>query len=114
MCSQEFLSKIKNMNYYTWRLLKWKWTADGRGIDPRVRQHHFVEIGYGIISTAILSLALIQVEQLSITGERNLHLVLVNHLGRLPRNSVVRLTVRLDMTIVVDWDVKPQIKQTKN
>ena len=26
---------------------------------------------------------------------------------------MVRLTDRLDMTIVVDWDVKPQIKQNK-
>ena len=40
--------------------------------------------------------------------------VQVNRLGSLPRNSVVRLTDCLDMTIVVDWDVKPQIKQTKN
>ena len=37
-----------------------------------------------------------------------------NRLGSLPRNSVVRLTDRLDMTIVVDWDVKPQIKQMKD
>ena len=41
----------------------------------------------------------------------DVHLVLVNRLGSLPRNSVIRLTGRLDMTIVVDWDVKPQIKQ---
>ena len=27
---------------------------------------------------------------------------------------MVRLTDRLDMTIVVEWDVKPQIKQNKN
>ena len=26
-------------------------------------------------------------------------------LGSLPRNSVVRLTDRLDMTIIVDWDI---------
>ena len=45
-------------------------SADGRGFDPRVQHHSFVEIGHGIISTAILSLALIQVGQLSITGER--------------------------------------------
>ena len=32
----------------------------------------------------------------------------------LPRNRMVRLTDRHDMTIVVDWDVKPQIKQNKN
>ena len=41
------------------------------------------------------------------------HLVLVNRLGRLPRNSVVRLTDHLDLTIVVDWDIKPQIKQKR-
>ena len=29
-------------------------------------------------------------------------------------NGVVRLTDSLDMTIVVDWDVKSQIKQTKD
>ena len=43
---------------------------------------------------------------------KDVHLVLVNCLGNLPRNSVVRLTDRLDMTIVVHWDVKPHIKQT--
>ena len=43
---------------------------------------------------------------------KDVHLVLVNLLGSLPRNSVVKLTDRLDMTIVVDWDVKPQ-NQTK-
>ena len=30
----------------------------------------------------------------------------------LPWKSVVRLSDRLDMTIVVDWDIKPQTKQT--
>ena len=45
------------------------WHADGRGFDPRVRQHSFVEIDHGIISTVILSLPLIQVGQLSV-GER--------------------------------------------
>ena len=40
-----------------------------------------------------------------------MHLILVNRLGILHRNSLVRLTDRLNMTIVVDWDVKPQIKQ---
>ena len=39
--------------------------------------------------------------------------VLVNHLGpSLPGKSVVRLTDQLNMTIVVDWDFKLQIKQT--
>ena len=40
------------------------------------------------------------------------HLVVVNCLGSLPRNSVVRLIDHLDMTVVVDWDVKPKFKLT--
>ena len=47
--------------------MKWKWAADGRGFDPRVRQHSFVEIVHGIIFTAIISLALIQIGQLSVS-----------------------------------------------
>ena len=75
-------------------------------------KHSVVEIGHEIISTAILSLPPIQVGQLSVTGERcALSTCTVNHLGlSLPRKSVVRLTDRLGMTIVVDWDVKPQNK----
>ena len=50
------------------------WHADGRGFDPRVRQYSFVEIGHEIISTAILSLPLslplLQLGQLSVTGKR--------------------------------------------
>ena len=46
------------------------WYADGRRFDPDVRQHSFVEIGHEILSTVILSLPLIQVGQLSVTGER--------------------------------------------
>ena len=64
-----------------------------------------------IISTAILSLLLIQVGQLLVLA-KVVHLVLVNRVGSLPRNSVIKLSDRLDMTIVVDWDVKLQIKQT--
>ena len=41
---------------------------------------------------------------------KSVHLVLVNHSGSLPRNSVVRLTDCLDITAVADWDIKPQIK----
>ena len=44
---------------------------------------------------------------------KDVHQVLVKRLGGLPRNSVVRLTDRLDMIIDVDWDVKPQIIQNK-
>ena len=39
-------------------------------LDPPVGQHSFVEMGHEIISTAIFSLALTQVGQLSVTGER--------------------------------------------
>ena len=43
----------------------------GRGFNPRRgRQHSFVEIDHGIFSTVILSLPLIQEEQLSVSGER--------------------------------------------
>ena len=44
--------------------------AAGGGFDPQVRQHSFMEIGHEIISTAILSLSLIQEGQLSVTGKR--------------------------------------------
>ena len=54
------------------------WCVDVRGFDPRVRQHSFLEIALEIISRAILSLPLIQMGQLSITGEKKVHQVLVN------------------------------------
>ena len=41
-------------------------------------------------------------------------IVLVNRIGSLPRSSVVMLPDHLDMTIVVNWDIKPQIVQNKN
>ena len=37
--------------------------SGGRGFDPPVRQHSFMEMGHKIISTAIISLPLIQVGQ---------------------------------------------------
>ena len=46
------------------------WFVDGRGFEPHVRQHSFVEIGHEKNSMAILSLPLIQEGQLSVTGER--------------------------------------------
>ena len=77
--------------------------ACGRSrVRSSVRQHSFVEIGHDLIYTAILSLLLIQVGQLSVTGER-----MCTRLGSLSSNSVLTLTDRLDMTIVVDWDLKP-------
>ena len=81
------------------------WHANGREFDPRVRRHSVAEFGHEIISTAIVSLPLIQVG-----WQKDVHLVLVNRLGSMPRSSVVRLTDRLEMTIVVDADVKLQIK----
>ena len=67
-----------------------------------------------IISTAILSLPLIPIGQLSVTGERMCTKYWLTSYRSLLRNSVVRLTDRLDMTIVVEWDVKPQINQPTN
>ena len=44
---------------------------------------------------------------------KDVHQLLINCLGlSLRSKSLVRLTDRLDMTIVVDWDVKWQNKQT--
>ena len=45
---------------------------------------------------------------------KDVHQVLVNRLGpSLPRKRAVRLTDRLDMITVVDWDVKllPNVKR---
>ena len=57
------------------------WYADSRGFNPHVRQHSFIKIGHEIICTAILSLPLIQEEQLSVTGER----MDTTSTGKLPR-----------------------------
>ena len=76
--------------------------SGGFRFNPLVLQHSLVDTGHKIISNAIFSLPLIQVRQLSVTGEKQ-----VNHLGlSLPRKSVARFTDHLDMIIVVDWDVK--------
>ena len=50
--------------------LKMKMDCGRSRFDPRVRQHSFVKISYGIICTAIISLPLIQIGQLSISGEK--------------------------------------------
>ena len=57
--------------------------------------------GHEIISMSILSLLLIQKEQLSVTGERFGHLVVVNCLGSMPRDSVGRLNDQFDMIFTV-------------
>ena len=41
-----------------------------------------------------------------------MHKVLVNLFQACPGKNVARLTDSLDMTLAVDWDVKPQTKQT--
>ena len=46
------------------------WHAEVCGFGPRVKQHSFVKIGHEINTTAMLFLPLIQVGQLSVTGER--------------------------------------------
>ena len=46
------------------------WHASGPEFDPHVRHILLWRLGYENISTAILSLPLIQEEQLSVTGER--------------------------------------------
>ena len=69
-----------------------------------------MEIGHEIISTAILSIPLIQVGQLSVTGER----MCTKYWLTLRSKPAQRLTDRLDMTIVVDWDVTQQNKQTNS
>ena len=56
------------------------WRPGGCGFNPRRgRQHSFVEIDHEIFSTVILSLPLIQEEQLSVSGER-MCTILVNRL----------------------------------
>ena len=56
------------------------WYADDREFDPHVRKYSFVEIEHKIISTAILSLPLIQEGQLSVTGKEFAQIT-----GTLPR-----------------------------
>ena len=80
--------------------------------DPGVASSidNFVEIDREIISTFIILLRLVLVSY----KLKYVHEVLVKCLIKLAlEKSVVRWTDCLDMTIAVDWDVKPQIKQNK-
>ena len=66
------------------------WHADVRGFNPRVRQHSFVVIGHENIFYSY-SLPTAYASRTVVSYWRNdLHLVLVNRSGSLPRNSVVR------------------------
>ena len=76
------------------------------------RSHTCVEIDHEIISLVILLLSLIQ-EGLCQLQAKDVHKVLVNRLVKLAQENVIRLTGNLDMTIVVEWDIKPQTKQNK-
>ena len=57
------------------------WYADGRGFDPHVRQHTFLEFGHEIISLPSAD-----------SRKAACALSMVNCLGGLLRNSVDRLT----------------------
>ena len=72
MITENVLSTIQKMHLGPGGLVGCisAWHADGRGFDPRIRQQSFVEIGHEIISTAILSLPLIQEGRLSFAGGR--------------------------------------------
>ena len=79
---------------------------DGRGFDPPAQRHSFVEIGHEIIFTAFRP---------PVVSYWPKNVDWINCLGlSLPRKSVVRLTDRLDMTIAVEWDVKPQKQQQQH
>ena len=66
--------------------------VDGHGFDPYIRQHSFLETGHEIISTAILSFRWFMKGVVVSYWWKTVHKVLVNCLGGLPWNSVVRLT----------------------
>ena len=68
-----------------------------------VRQHSFVETDLEIITTTILSLLLIQAEQFSVTGEKMSIKYMLSS-----RNSLDKLSDRLDVILVVDLAVKLQ------
>ena len=75
------------------------------------RSHTLVEIGHEIFFLVILLLPLIQEGLVSVTRESMYTKYWLTASQACPGKSVVRLTDLLDMTIPVDWDVKPQSKQ---
>ena len=70
-----------------------------------------MEIDHEIFSAVILLLTLIQEGLLSVTIES---MCMKYWLTSLPRKSVVRLTDHLDITIDIDWDIKPQTEPPQN
>ena len=90
------------------------WRPGGRGFNPRWgRQHSFIEIDHEIFSTVILSLALIQDGQLSVSNER-IHTILVNRLEdwACPVNVWLGKLTALDMT-PLGWLGRKTSTQTK-
>ena len=69
----------------------------------------FIEIDNEIISTVILPLPMIQEGLLSVTRKSLCTKYCLVKLAQ-EKVTVVRLTDRLNMTIAVDWEVKPQTK----
>ena len=71
------------------------WYASGPEFDPHVQHILSLRLGHEKFSMAILPLLLIQEEQTVVSYWQNsVHYVLVNCLGGLPRNSMVRVTDR--------------------
>ena len=69
------------------------WFSDSCGLESGTEKHSFVEIAHEMISTVILSLPLIQVGQLSVTGERMCTIIkyCLTAYVSLPRKRVVRI-----------------------
>ena len=71
-----------------------------------------MDIDHEIVSTAILLPSTDSRRIFFSHKQKYVHEVLVNSLVKLGQEkSVVRLTIRPDMTIAIDWDVKQQNKQ---
>ena len=78
------------------------------------QSYTFVEIDLEIFSTVILLLPLFQEGLVSVTSESICLKCWLTAKSSLPRKNVIRLIDRLNMTISVDWGIKPQTKQKKN
>ena len=98
--AQEILSRAKMPASMAQLDAPSDWRPGGCGFNPhRGRQHSLVEIDHEIFSTVILSLALIQEGQLSVSSER-MCTILVNRLEdyACPVNVWLGKLTALDMT----------------
>ena len=73
-----------------------------------------METGHEIISTAVLSLPLIQVGLYAATGKKMSTKYWLTAKESLSRNRMVRLIEHLDISIVVDWDVNQHSNKQSN